>query len=142
MLTMRYAPVSVLLGAVLLAGCSSDGTFLGSPITTGSIQQAQIDPACVSLTAEIDGLMKEGVAEKVEKAASSKYRLKKADLAKADRLNKANAEFQDRCALNPAKPAETTVQAGSTEAAGQKVAAAPDKPVDAGKTPAADTKNP
>lgn len=137
MFTMRHVPISLLAGTVLLAGCSSDGTFLGSPITTGSIQQAEkIDPACVSLTAEIQGLMDEGVAEKVEKAASSKYRLKKADLAKADRLNKANAEFQDRCALNPTKPAETTAQANSAESAGQNVAAAAAKPADTGTTAA------
>jgi hypothetical protein len=134
MLKLLRAPTSMLIGAVLLAGCSGDGTFLGSPITTGSIQP-QIDPACVSLTAEIDGLMKEGIAEKVEKAAANKYRLKKADLAKADRLNKANAEFQNRCALNPAKPASTSAEAKPAE--GQKeVAAASAKPAVASKAPA------
>lgn len=143
MLTTLRVPASMLIGAVLLAGCSSDGTFLGSPITTGSIQQAQaIDPACVSLTAEIDGLMKEGVPEKVEKAAASKYRLKKADLAKADRLNKANAEFQNRCALNPTKPAEATAEAKPDEGASQTVAAAAAKPADATKKPAPEAKSP
>lgn len=142
MFRMLRVPSSVLVGAVLLAGCSGDGTFLGSPITTGSIQPAQkIDPACVSLTAEIDGLMKEGVAEKVEKAAANKYRLKKADLAKADRLNKANAEFQSRCALNPTVPAETTAEAKPTEssgkeAAGQSVADAAAKSAEAIRNPA------
>lgn len=140
---MRHVPLALLVGAALLGGCSSDGTFLGSPITTGSIQQAQnVDPACVSLTAEIDSLMKEGVAEKVEKAASSKYRLKKADLAKADRLNKANAEFQDRCALNPTTPAETAAQADTAEKAGQNVAAASGKAADAGNTRAPDANGP
>ena len=138
MLKSLRTPTSVLIGAVLLAGCSGDGTFLGSPMTTGSIQP-QIDPACVSLTAEIDGLMKEGVPEKVEKAAANKYRLKKADLAKADRLNKANAEFQNRCALNPTKPAGTT-EAKAAE--GQKeVAAASAKPADATKAPKAEQKS-
>jgi len=122
--TLR-APLPMLVGALLLVGCSSDGSLLGTPITTGSIQgQPAIDPACVSLTAEIDGLMKEGILEKVEKAAANKYKLKKADLINADRLNKANAEFQSRCALNPAKPAHTTAEAKPAEGAKQNVAAA------------------
>ena len=140
--TLR-GPASLLLGAVLLAGCSGDGALLGSPITTGSIQPA-IDPACVKLTAEIDGLMKEGVAEKVEKAAANKYRLKKADLVKADRLNKANAEFQNRCALNPTRSAETSAEAKSTEGAGQDgangKAAAATKSAEAAKAAGSETK--
>ncbi len=139
MLNRLSAPTTALIGAVLLAGCSADGTLLGSPITTGSINQPAIDPACVSLTAEIDGLMKEGVAEKVEKAAANKYRLKKADLAKVDRLNKANAEFQDRCALNPAKPAETTAAAGPAEGEKKEVAAN-SKPAEATKAPSQQAK--
>lgn len=142
MFTTLRGPASLLLGALLLGACSADGTFLGSPITTGSIQSAQnIDPACVKLTAEINGLMEEGVAEKVEKAAASKYRLKKADLAKADRLNKANAEFQDRCALNPTKRSEATAEAKPSEGADQKVAAAAAKPADA-RAPAPDENTP
>ena len=145
--TLRVSS-SLLVGAVLLAGCSADGTFLGSPMTTGSIQPAQnIDPACVSLTAEIDGLMKDGVAEKVEKAAANKYRLNKADLAKVDRLNKANAEFQSRCALNPTKPAETTAESTPAEssgkgAAGQSVADAAARSAEAARNPALGTSTP
>lgn len=131
--TLR-APLPVLVGALLLVGCSSDGSLLGTPITTGSIQgQPAIDPACVSLTAEIDGLMKEGIVEKVEKAAASKYRLTKADLINANRLNKANAEFQSRCALNPTKPGEATANAKPAESGKQNVAAA-SKPAEASKS--------
>src|SRR5690606_15706156 len=107
---------------------------------TGSIQP-QIDPACVSLTAEIDGLMKEGIAEKVEKAAASKYRMKRADLEKADRLNKANAEFQNRCALNPTKPAETAANAEPAAGEKKEVAAANGKPAEAAKAPNAEAKS-
>nr|PZN86452.1 MAG: hypothetical protein DIU57_04610 [Pseudomonadota bacterium] len=143
MFTTLRGPASLLLGAVLVAGCSSDGAFLGSPITTGSIQPA-MDPACVQLTTEIDGLMKEGVAEKVEKAAANKYRLKKADLVKADRLNKANAEFQNRCALNPTRSAGTTAEAKPAEGAGQGGAnsqgAAATKSAEAGKASGSQTK--
>jgi hypothetical protein len=126
MLKTLGAPTSLLIGAVLLAGCSSDGSLLGSQLTTASV--TKIDPVCVSLTAQIDGLTKEGVAEKVEKAAAKKYKMKPADLAKADQLNKANAEFQNRCAINPTTPGETTASAPATEAAQQSVAVASAKP--------------
>lgn len=114
----------MLVGAVLLAGCSSDGSLLGNQLTTGSVPAPKIDPVCVSLTAQIDGLMKEGVAEKVEKAAAKKYRMKPADFAKADELNKANAEFQNRCAINPTVPTETTAAAAPAQGAQQPVAVA------------------
>ena len=127
MLKTLGATTSMLIGAVLLAGCSSDGSLLGSQLTTGSV--TKIDPVCVSLTAQIDGLMKEGVAEKVEKAAAKKYKMKPADFAKADQLNKANAEFQNRCAINPTTPAETTAAATpATEGAQQSVTVASAKP--------------
>jgi len=136
---MLRAPLPVIAGALLLAGCSSDGSLLGTPITTGSIQgQSAIDPACVSLTAEIDGLMKEGIVEKVEKAAANKYRLTKADLINANRLNKANAEFQARCALNPTKRGEATADAKPAENT-QNVAAA-SKPAEASKQEGAQQK--
>lgn len=123
MLKPLCAPTLVLTGAVLLAGCSADGSLLGDPLTTASIPAQKIDPVCVSLTAQIDGLMKEGVADKIEKAAAKKYKLKPVDLAKADLLNKANAEFQEKCAINPARPAETTAAANSAEGATQQTAA-------------------
>lgn len=126
MLKTLGAPTSLLIGAVLLAGCSSDGSLLGSQLTTASV--TKIDPVCVSLTAQIDGLTKEGVAEKVEKAAAKKYKMKPADFAKADQLNKANAEFQNRCAINPTTPAENTAAAPATETAQQPVAVASAKP--------------
>ncbi len=126
MLKTLRAPTFVLFGAVLLAGCSGDG-LLGSQMTTASV--TKIDPVCVSLTAQIDGLMKEGVAEKVEKAAAKKYKMKPADLAKADQLNKANAEFQNRCAINPTTPAETTAATNpAADGAQQPVAVASAKP--------------
>lgn len=125
MLKPLCAPTSMLIGAVLLAGCSADGNLLlGDPLTTGSVQTAKVDPICVSLTAQIDGLMKDGVADKVEKAAAKKYRLKPADLAKADLLNKANAEFQEKCAINPIKPAEAAAAAKPAEGAQQQAAVA------------------
>jgi len=43
-------------------------------------------------------LQQEGVAAKVEKAAAKKHKMTAADLNKAAELNKANAEFQSKCA--------------------------------------------
>ncbi len=106
--------------AILVAGCAPDGTL--TSLNTSSISQeattAQVpktDPACVSLAAEIDALNQEGVTDKVSKAAAKKYRMKSADLAKADALNKAHAEFQTKCSSYPpsaivatSAPAEAT----------------------------------
>ncbi|MCL4767401.1 MAG: hypothetical protein KJZ80_14325 [Hyphomicrobiaceae bacterium] len=126
----------MLIGAVLLAGCSSDGSLLGSQLTTASVPETpKIDPVCVSLTAQIDGLMKEGVAEKIEKAAAKKYKMKAADLVKADQLNKANADFQNRCAINPITPTVTTAAAKPAAAAGQSAAVATARPAAPAQTP-------
>ena len=59
--------------------------------------EAKVDPACVALTSRIEGLRKEGIADKIEKASAKKYKMTQADLTKADQLTKANAEFQVRC---------------------------------------------
>jgi hypothetical protein len=44
------------------------------------------------------------VADKIEKAAVKKYKMTNADLAKADQLTKANAEFQLRCSTITPRP--------------------------------------
>ncbi len=126
----------MLIGAVLVAGCSSDGSLLGGQLTTASVPETpRIDPVCVSLTAQIDGLIKEGVAEKIEKAAAKKYKMKAADLVKADQLNKANADFQNRCAINPTAPAVTTAAANPAGAAGQPATVAAARPAAPAPTP-------
>jgi hypothetical protein len=88
----------------LLGGCSgeaTDGIFTGS-LANGNAQQTaapepKVDPYCVSLVARIDTLRREGVGDKIEKAAAKRYRMTQRDLGKADQLTKANAEFQLRC---------------------------------------------
>jgi hypothetical protein len=103
-----------------------DGIF-----TTGSLKQtAEADPACVTLASRIDALRKDGIPDKIEKAAAKRYRMTQADLGKADQLTKANAEFQARCSTVPAaRP--TTAQAPAAEPA-----AAPKKAAKAGSSPA------
>ena len=115
------ASSAVLLVGVVLAGCAGDGA--DGLFTTGSLSGSQaaaaapkVDPVCVTLAARIDGLRKEGIAEKIEKAAAKKYKMTAADLTQgrpADqgqrRLPVAvlddHAEADDRPSSPPAKSA-------------------------------------
>lgn len=123
---MKLRPLSTIAALAIvgtLAGCAS----LDSPLTTSSVQPAsetaaatRVDPACVTLTSQIDQLRKEGVADKIEKAAAKKYKMTPADLAKANELNRANAEFQTRCSTITPRPAQQAAAAAPT--AGTQVA--------------------
>lgn len=102
-------PKAVVLAAgIALAGCAGEGA--DSIFTTGSLTPAataaaepKVDPVCVTLVSRIEGLRKEGIADKIEKAAAKRYKLTSSDLGKADQLTKANAELQLRCTtLTPA----------------------------------------
>jgi hypothetical protein len=97
---IRVTTIAVIASAGLsLAGCAGDtGAGLFAPTTTASIpEKPKVDPACITLTSEIDTLRGEGIAEKIEKAAAKKYKMTVADLSKAAQLNKANAEFKAKC---------------------------------------------
>jgi hypothetical protein len=116
-------------GAMLLAGCADSG---GLGLTTASVTPvtaaAKADPACATLASQIGTLRSEGVADKVEKAAAKKYKMTTADLATADQLNKANADFQAKCA--PA-PQQTAAAEPAAAAAGNAAAQATAKATDA-----------
>lgn len=99
------ASSALVIAAALLGGCAADGS---NPFTTGTLgtsnegtQQAvttpKVDPQCVALISRIETLRKDGIVEKIEKAAAKKYKMTVADAQKADQLNKANADFQARC---------------------------------------------
>jgi hypothetical protein len=103
--------MALALASALLAGCAGGG--IDNVFTTGAIgnqsqavktAEPKIDPACVSLAAQIDGLRRDGIAEKIEKASLKKYKMTQGDLVKADQLIKANAEFQMRCTSFTPKP--------------------------------------
>ncbi len=104
----RILAIAVSLSALALAGCANSS----NPLTTASLadtkvaQKSAFDPACVGLTAKIDGLRKEGTMArlaKVSKGRSNTTRVKRTALAKAAELDQANAQFQAKCST--VKPA-------------------------------------
>ena len=104
------ATMAFVAAGLVLAGCSGEGTdgiFTGSLANntqnTAAAPEPRIDPVCVSLVSRIDTLRREGVGDKIEKAATKRYKMTSADLGKVDQLTKANAEFQLRCStITPA----------------------------------------
>jgi hypothetical protein len=121
-----------LLAAVgLMAGCADNGSLIGgSNLTTSSVSPTPaVDPACSPLSTQIAGLRQEGIGDKIEKAAAKKYKMTAADLAKADQLTKASAEFQAKCSTLPRSaaviaPPAAPAGAGAATAAPAKTSAA------------------
>lgn len=95
--------VLVALAGALVAGCANDALLGNNGITTASVVPPPPKPECVALDSQIGTLRKDGVADKIEKAAAKKYKMTPADLAKADQLTKVNAEFQAKCSTLPVK---------------------------------------
>jgi hypothetical protein len=121
----RAASTALMAAGLVLAGCSGEGTdglFTGSLASnsqTAAAPDAKIDPVCVSLVQRIDGLRREGVGDKIEKAAAKRYKMTAADLNKADQLTKANAEFQMRCST--VAPSATTAQGAAPASSSKKM---------------------
>jgi hypothetical protein len=143
---------SAVVLSVSLAGCASDGSLA---LSTGSIgesanaAESKIDPVCVTLMARIDQLRKEGTPERLAKIATGKTKtanVKREALARMTELDKANAEFQQKCSTlatpAPAKPtASPKAAAGTASQPDAKKAAAAAKPSNtAAKTGAETTK--
>jgi hypothetical protein len=105
----RAAATTLLLASVALAGCAGEGG-MENFFTTGSLgtAEAKVDPECVTLASRIEALRREGVADKIEKAAAKKYKMTQSDLAKADQLTKANNDFQFRCSTVMPKSASAS----------------------------------
>ncbi len=105
MFLLRATIALLTAGAALgMSGCSGDsvlGSSFGGPGTTASIpEKPKANPQCVTLAAQIEGLRREGVAERVEQAAKGKgetVSMKRASLAKVAELNALNTEFQNKC---------------------------------------------
>lgn len=119
----RASSWALVLGGLVLAGCADGGDNI---FTTGSVTgtaATKVDPACVQLASSIEALRKEGIPDKIEKAAAKRYRMTQADLKKADQLTKTNAEFQGRCSTVP----RTTTTAEAPPATEKTAKAAPKK---------------
>jgi outer membrane murein-binding lipoprotein Lpp len=102
----------LVLGGLVLAGCAegSDNIFTTGSLVGQPAAEAKADPACLTLASRIETLRKEGIPDKIEKAAARRYKMTQADLGKADQLTKANAEYQERrCSI--ASPKTTTAEA-------------------------------
>jgi hypothetical protein len=102
MLIRSLVIATLAVGTSVLAGCADTPSLFGNSanLTTSSVAPVaapKTDPVCASLATQIDGLRKEGIADKIEKASLKKYKMSTAELVKADQLNKANADFQGKC---------------------------------------------
>jgi hypothetical protein len=69
---------------------------------------------CVTLASRIAALRKDGIPDKIEKAAAKRYKMTQADLTKADQLTKADAEFQARCSLVKTAPVASETSPSDT----------------------------
>jgi hypothetical protein len=115
----RASSQALVLAGLMLAGCAmegGDGLFTTGSLTGSTQASAEKgDPACISLASRIETLRKDGIPDKIEKAAAKRYKMTQADLGKADQLTKANAEFQVRCSTVTPRP--TTAEAPAEPAA-------------------------
>lgn len=120
---MRKSGAILISAAVVglgLAGCSDSG-ILSNPLTTQSINTAQavpaapaVDPSCHALAQRIQALRQDGLTERLEKASvgkSSTVSVKRASLGQAAELDKANAEFQAKCAAPGIRVPQLATQA-------------------------------
>lgn len=117
------ASAALIAGASVLAGCADNSLFPNGEFQTGALGP-KVDPVCMSLASQIDGLRREGVADRIEKAAAKKYKMTPADLTKADQLTKANNDFQAKCSTVP-KTASQTASAAGLNAPAQTSSSAP-----------------
>lgn len=135
--TMRKSGALLITAAVSalgLAGCSSDSGLFGNPLTTQSINSAQaapkanaIDPACYTLSQRIEMLRRDDFTERMEKASvgkSANVSVKRASLAQAAELDKANAEYQAKCSAPALRMPQAAAQGAAIGASSQASAAA------------------
>lgn len=104
---IRLAPLAL---AVMLGACAGDTpSFFQTASVTAPAPVADAAPTraskvsaeCTTLAGQIDALRKDGTIERLEKVAAGKgdsVQVKRTALAKQAELNKANAEFQAKCA--------------------------------------------
>jgi hypothetical protein len=131
---MRAGAKALIVASLLLAGCAADGSdnffTTGALGTASSTPDPKTDPMCVALATRIETLRKEGIGDKIEKAAVKKYKMTQSDLTKANELTKANADFQVRCSTvipdpTMAAPAQSPPPAPKAKATPKAASASP-----------------
>lgn len=134
------APAALLLGLGMLGGCASENGLSGtSNLTTSAVTPVaapKVDPACVTLSAQIEQLRKEGTIDRLQQASQGKgesVQIKRTAIAKQAELNKANADYQAKCSTitpkpsSAAAPAPVAKEAAAAAGAATTAAAAPAK---------------
>lgn len=125
---MSTSAIAVMM--IALAGCAGNNGL--SSITTASVPpKPTVDPICVQLAGQIEGMRKNGILAKVDSAAHRKKSLGRSDVKKVNAYILASEQFQARCGKVPimvAKPAPVTVS-GLTPATTQKAITKPVTPV-------------
>jgi hypothetical protein len=123
----RASSQALVLAGLVLAGCAmegGDGLFTTGSLTGSATASAEkTDPACITLASRIETLRKDGIPDKIEKAAAKRYKMTQSDLGKADQLTKANTEFQARCSTVTPRPVSAEAPAESVAPAAPKKAA-------------------
>jgi hypothetical protein len=131
----RAWPQALALTGIMLAGCAmegGDGLFTTGSLTgTTQASAEKADPVCITLASRIESLRKDGIPDKIEKAAAKRYKMTQSDLGKADQLTKANAEFQAHCSTITPRPTAAEAPAEPAARAAPKKAAK----ANAAKTP-------
>ncbi len=117
---MKFATPFALAGALFLGACSSTDGILGmtdtSTTTAALPEKPKANPACAPLAAKIADLRKEGSVERIAQVSHGKgdtVAVKRASLAKVTELDRANAEFQAKCATVVIAPSAATVAAAA-----------------------------
>lgn len=120
---MKYLSAAAIACAATMAGCATDSTGLTTSAIDGktapaAVASSKVDPACVTLLAQIDQLRKEGVVDRAQQVASkgksSTVNVKRDSLAKLTELDRINADYQAKCST--ISPATTTAQVATPQA--------------------------
>lgn len=119
----RGMTAAAVLAALLTGGCAETGALETASINqpAGAKAAAAIDPACASLSSQIDTLATEGSVARLEQAADGKgavVRVKREAIAKQAELNKLNSDYRTKCGPKMAMaPTAAAPQAAKTAAA-------------------------
>ncbi|MFT5508606.1 MAG: hypothetical protein ACI89J_001682 [Hyphomicrobiaceae bacterium] len=110
--------------AIAVAGCSNgqSSNLITSSVSKPKPAKVALNPACITLSSQINALRREGTPARVHKVATGKTKtaiVKRSSLAKVAQLDSLNSQFQMKCSKYPglhtaaapvAQPAQTAVR--------------------------------